>query len=36
MSFAEAWKIATENGHLDLRNLVKIAGEEDEYECGKL
>jgi len=35
-SFAQAWKIATENGHLDLQTLVEYQGEEDEYECGKL
>lgn len=36
-SFAQAWKIATENGHMDLQSLVKEEGdEEDEFECGKL
>lgn len=35
-SFAQAWKIATENGHLDLLRLVNYTDNEDEYECGKL
>ena len=35
-SYAQAWKIATENGHLNLQSLVDEDDEEDEYECGKL
>jgi len=35
-SFAQAWKIATENSHLDLHTLVEYQGDEDDYECGKL
>lgn len=35
-SFAQAWKIATENGHFDLKTLVNETDKEDEYECHKL
>jgi len=35
-SFAEAWEIATENGHLDLKTLINYEDNEDEYECGRL
>lgn len=35
-SFAQAWKVATENGHIDLQQLVNERDEEEDYECGKL
>jgi len=36
-SFTQAWKIATENGHLDLKTLDEYEDKDvDEYECGKL
>ena len=35
-SYAEAWQIATENGHLDLKSLSPDAAAGETYECGKL
>lgn len=35
-SFQQGWKVATENGHLDLQSLVPQEDDESEYECGKL
>jgi len=35
-SYAQAWKIATENGHLDLNSLNPDADTEELYDCGKL
>merc|ERR1711976_963169 len=35
-SFVEAWKIATENGHLDLQTLISDEDTEDVYQCSKL
>lgn len=35
-SYQQAWKVATENGHLDLQSLLDEEDNEDEYECGKL
>lgn len=35
-NYVQAWKIATENGHLDLRSLDSEADAEPLYDCGKL
>jgi len=34
--FTDAWKIATENGHIDLKQLINEEDKEEEDECGKL
>lgn len=35
-SYRQAWKVTTENGHIDLNDLLENDGVQDEYECGKL